>query len=64
MDVCNLVESQLKHLKPQAKCSGYIGGLIWIAVCVTEVDPHTLGLAQPLRKKNNFKANVAHKKPC
>lgn len=58
--VWNLVDSQIKHLKPQAKCSHYIGGLMLDAVCATDVDPHTFGLAEPLKEKNNIKTNLAH----
>lgn len=30
------------------------------AVCATDVDPHTFGLAEPLKEKNNIKTNLAH----
>lgn len=31
------------------------------AVCLTEVDPNTFGLAEPnLKEKNNIKTNAVH----
>lgn len=41
----HLVDSQIKHLKPQAKCSRFIGGLKCNGGCLTDADPHTFGLA-------------------
>lgn len=41
----HLVDSQIKHLKPQAKCSRFIGGLKCSGGCLTDADPHTFGLA-------------------
>ena len=58
--VWNLGDSQIKHSKPQAKSSAYIGGLMCEAVHLTGVDPNTFGLAEPLKEKNNIKTNVAH----
>lgn len=29
-------------------------------VCLTEADPNTFGLAEPLKEKNSIKSNVAY----
>lgn len=48
---------QTKHIKLQAECSVNLGGLV---LFVAEVDPHTFSLAEPLKGKNNIKANATH----
>lgn len=56
----NLVDSQMKHLKPQAKCSSLPW---WSEVrrrgCLTDADPHTFGLAERLNGENCIRTNGA-----